>query len=376
MLYRFGSDIQVTSLKRLLGRTLLLGSISVLILWLTWFFWPVGQNNSQVPTPTEYLDIHVHVAGLGNRGSGCFVSKEMCENIRFPIFLWAMGTSIEQLETQGDTILIKSLSQRLVESKRVGRAVILAMDGVVDQKGELDRALTQVYIPNSFVATQTALYDNLLFGASVNPLRHDALARLDAVRAQGALLIKWIPAMMHIDPSDNRFIPFYRRLVELGLPLLSHAGQERSFPGARDEFGDPEKLILPLELGVTVIAAHIATTGEYEGQASMERLTPMFARYQNLYADLSSLTQINKLDYLTDVLQTPGIGQRLLYGSDWPLQFYPLIHPLYHLPDIGIGEARTITELDNAWDRDVAIKEALGVPEEVFLRGEKLLLGQ
>jgi hypothetical protein len=376
MLYRFGSDIQVTTLKRLLRRTLLLGSISVLILWMTWFVWPVGQNNSQVPRPTGYLDMHVHVAGLGNRGSGCFVSEEMRGNIRFPFFLWAMGTSIEQLETQGDAILIQSLSQRLVESNRVGRAVILAMDGVVDQQGELDRSLTQVYVPNSFVATQTARYDNLLFGASVNPLRHDALARLDAVHAQGAVLIKWIPAMMHIDPSDRRLIPFYRRLVEFGLPLLSHAGQERSFPGARDEFGDPEKLILPLELGVTVIAAHIATTGVYEGQGSMERFLPMFARYENLYSDISSLTQINKLDYLTDALQTPGIEQRLLYGSDWPLQFYPLIHPLYHLPHIGIGEARTITELDNAWDRDVAIKETLGVPEEVFLRSEKLLLGQ
>ena len=100
---------------------------------------------------------------------------------------------------------------------------------------------------------------------------------------------------------------------------------------------------------------------------------PMFARYPNLYSEISSLTQINKLGYLVDALQTPGIRYRLLYGSDWPLQFYPLIHPLYHLPHIGIGEARAISDLNNAWDRDVAIKESLGVPEEVFLRSEKLL---
>ena len=362
-------------MKRLLKRGTLIGLVGAFALWLLWLIWPADQA-SIGSQPTSYLDLHVHVAGLGLRGSGCFVSEEMRQNIRFPFFLWAMGTSIEQLETHGDAILIKRLSQRLADSKRVSRAVILAMDGVVDQNGELNRTLTQVYIPNDFVATQTAKYNNLLFGASINPLRHDALTRLDAVHSQGAVLIKWIPAMMHIDPSDKRIIPFYRRLVELQLPLLSHAGQERSFPGARDEFGDPEKLSLPLDLGVTVIVAHLATTGEYEQQASFERLLPMFERYPNLYSEISSLTQINKLGYLVEALKTPGIKQRLLYGSDWPLQFYPLIHPLYHLPHIGIGEARAISNLDNAWDRDVAIKEALGVNEEIFLRSEKLLFGE
>ena len=346
------------------------------ILWLLWLLWPANEAISQDQRQTSYLDMHVHIAGLGKRGSGCFVSQEMRKNIRFPFFLWAMGTSIEQLESEGDALLVKNLSQRLVDSKRVGRAVILAMDGVVNQQGELDTALTQVYIPNDFVATETAQYDNLLFGASINPLRHDALTRLDAVHAQGAVLIKWIPAMMHIDPSDKRIVPFYQRLVELGLPLLSHAGQERSFPGARDEFGDPEKLSLPLAIGVTVIAAHLATTGEYQGLTSFKRLLPMFKLYPNLYSEISSLTQINKLGYLVDALQTPGIQERLLYGSDWPLQFYPLIHPLYHLPHIKIGQARAVTQLDNAWDRDVAIKEALGVPEAIFLRSENLLLGE
>ena len=101
----------------------------------------------------------------------------------------------------------------------------------------------------------------------------------------------------------------------------------------------------------------------------------MFERYPNLYSEISSLTQINKLDFLVTALKVPGLSKRLLYGSDWPLQFYPLIHPLYHFPDMEIDDARAITELENAWDRDVAIKEALGVPEAVFLRSEELLIG-
>jgi hypothetical protein len=362
-------------MRRLLlrGFALLLGG--GLLVWLVWQIWPADPEISQDQRQTSYLDMHVHVAGLGSGGSGAFISKAMRENFRFPFFLWAMGTSIEQLETEGDAVLFKSLSERISRSRRVGQAVILAMDGVVDVNGDLDRDLTHVYIPNEFVATETTRFDNLQFGASINPLRHDALQRLDSVHAQGALLIKWIPAMMHVDPSDERIIPFYRRLVDLGLPLLSHAGQERSFPGARDEFGDPRKLALPLEIGVTVIAAHIATTGQYEDQASFERLLPMFETYPRLYSEISSLTQINKLGYLVDALKTPEIRERLLYGSDWPLQFYPLIHPLYHLPAIGIGEAKAISGIANPWDRDVAIKETLGVPEDVFLRSKEVLSG-
>jgi predicted TIM-barrel fold metal-dependent hydrolase len=247
---------------------------------------------------------------------------------------------------------------------------------VVDERGELDRQTTQVYVPNEFVAEQSARHDNLLFGASINPLRHDALERLRWVHEHGALLIKWIPAIMHFDPSDERIESFYRLMVELDIPLLSHAGQERSFPGAQDHYSDPRKLALPLSLGVTVIAAHIATTGEYDGESSFERILPMFAEYPNLYSEISSLTQINKLGYLASAVDRKDIHDRLLYGTDWPLQFYPLIHPLYQLPHISIPRARAITDLNNAWDRDVAIKEATGVPREVFLRSAELLLNR
>jgi len=65
---------------------------------------------------------------------------------------------------------------------------------------------------------------------------------------------------MDIDPADPRLIPFYKKLVELKLPLLSHTGKEKSFSRSDEEWGDPEKLRLPLSLGVTVVAAHIASS--------------------------------------------------------------------------------------------------------------------
>jgi len=155
---------------------------------------------------------------------------------------------------------------------------------------------------------------------------------------------------------------------------LTHAGSEHAFAHAEDAFGDPARLALPLRLGVTVIVAHIATTGRYFGEESFERMLPMFARYKHLYTDISSLTQINKLGYLKRALAHGGLTQRMVYGSDWPLQFFPLISPWYHINLISVTDAWRIGGIKNQWDRDVALKKAFDVPDEVFHRSARLLL--
>ena len=269
------------------------------------------------------IDMHVHTAGIGAGGSGCFVAPKLRDSYKFAWYLRAFGVSREELEAGGDAIIVQRTAEHIRGSTTVHQAVVLAMDGVINTDGELDKQRTQVYVPNDFVRSETARHRDLLFGASVNPYRPDALAILDELVAAGAVLVKWIPAIMAIDPSDRGIIPFYEKLVEHELPLLVHVGQERSFSGAEDELGDPVRLKLALDIGVKVIAAHIATTGKNEGEGNSERLLPLFEQYANLYTDISSLTQINKLGYLQLALQVPGLSDRMLYGSDWPLQFFP-----------------------------------------------------
>lgn len=324
-------------------------------------------------TGKTIVDLHVHVAGLGYGDSGCFISETMRENFRFPFFLWAMGVTEEDLVANGDRVLLEQLSNRVSASKTVSHAVILALDGYVADNGELDVEKTQIYVPGNFIALETAQHDNLLYGASINPNREDAVERLRDAHASGAVLVKWIPSIMNIDPANAKFETFYKAMAELQIPLLTHTGMEKSFAGAVDELADPRRLQLPLELGVTVIAAHIATTGESEGQDNFERILPMFAKYPNLYADISSLTQINKLGYLARALSVDGVTERMLYGSDWPLQVFPLISPWYHVNHIGARKAWNLGKIENLWDRDVALKAAFGVPDTVFERVGELL---
>ena len=314
------------------------------------------------------IDWHVHTAGLGYGNSGCFVNEKIRSSLRFKFFLSMFGVTRDELKKRGDRIIFTRLDRQIRQSRYVDQAVILALDGVINMDGELDRQRTQVYVPNDFVAYETAKYPALLFGASINPNRPDAIARLEQVHRQGAVLVKWIPSIMDIDPADKKFIGFYRRMAELGMPLLTHTGRERSFASARDELADPLKLELPLETGVTVIAAHIATTGTSNGQDNFERILPMFEKYPNLYTDISSLTQINKLGYLVKALKNPHVTNRMLYGSDWPLQFFPLVSPWYHVNHTGIRQAWHISRIKNSWDRDIKLKEALGVSYSTFER--------
>ena len=188
------------------------------------------------------------------------------------------------------------------------------------------------------------------------------------VKQQGAVLVKWIPSVMNIDPADELYKDFYRLMAELKIPLLTHTGMEKSFSTAIDKLADPKRLVLPLKLGVTVIAAHIASTGESEGQDNFERIKPMLHDYPNLYVDISSLTQLNKINYLKKALSDDVIQSKMIFGTDWPLQFFPLTSPWYHINHISMRDAFHVGGIRNQWDRDVALKKALSVPNEVFAR--------
>ncbi len=314
----------------------------------------------------RFVDLHVHTAGIGAGDSGCFVSKEMENSYKFGIYLKAFGVTRDEVAQRGDALLLERIAQLVAASTNVSAAVVLALDGVVDETGELDRTRTEILVPDTFVARETAKHTNLLFGASIHPYRRDALERLDWAAAHGAVLVKWIPSIMLIDPAEERLIPFYERLKAHGLPLLTHTGEERSFTFARDELADPERLRLPLRLGVTVIAAHVASNGETDGEPNLERLARLMPEYPQLYADISSLTQANRRGDLREVLERPEFAGRLAYGSDFPLINTALVSPWYYPLNLTRDAMARLAAIDNPWDRDVALKQALGLPVEIF----------
>jgi predicted TIM-barrel fold metal-dependent hydrolase len=322
--------------------------------------------------PPAIIDIHCHTAGIGAGNSNCFVSNALRRSWKYHIYLRAFGVTEQELAEHGDAIIIRRLADELKRSRQVQAAVILAMDGVTSY-GKLDLNSTELYIPNSFIATETRNYPNLLFGASINPGRLDALEELDKVADSGAVLVKWLPAIQHIDPADQRFRPFYRRLAELRLPLLCHTGEESSFTFTRNELGDPERLRLPLSEGVTVIAAHAASNGRNHGEPNHERFLRLCTEFPNLYADISALTQINRLGHLRRLLKQRELHNRLLYGTDMPLLRTGITSPWFHSYCLKPATLLRITAETNPWDRDVTLKRELGVTDDIFANSAALL---
>ena len=161
-------------------------------------------------------------------------------------------------------------------------------------------------------------------------------------------------------------------MVALNLPLLSHTGRERSFSRATAECGDPEKLRLPLSLGVTVIAAHIAASEQYHGEPGPARLARLMREYPRLYADISALTQINRAGALKTALTQPEFSGRLLYGSDFPLINTSLVSPWYS-SRLSFRKKWSLWRTRNPWDRDVLLKHELGLDQGTFARPAELL---
>ena len=325
----------------------------------------------------DMLDIHFHAACISEK-FGCYISKASRGKyfgIKFKAYLNAFGVTEEIVSKQNDAKIFKKAHLLVKDSRYISAAVVLAMDGVYDHRGELDTERTQVYFPNEYVARQVNLYENLLFGASINPDRKNAVKDLFDAKKWGAVLLKWLPCTMLFDPADQKYTEFYRTLVQLKLPLLTHVGTESSIDNSAHELCDPLRLELPLKLGVTVIAAHMGSRGDYQGQPAYQRLQSLLKKYPNLYVDNSAILHRNRpADFLTKV----NFGERVLYGSDYPVLNVTVFgYELQMLSrfDQYLSENWKIFihgELTNILDKDVAVKKAMGVPESNFYLYKKL----
>src|SRR5437879_239866 len=91
------------------------------------------------PLPSQrLLDMLCHIAGIGAGDSGCFVSDRLRRSWKFRFYVRAFGCSRRDLRKKGDLVCAEQLSRRLVDSRHVRGAVVLAIDGVVGADGKLD----------------------------------------------------------------------------------------------------------------------------------------------------------------------------------------------------------------------------------------------
>ncbi len=326
----------------------------------------------------RFYDIHVHCIADGPQGKGSFVSRRFRRSIAFRVLKWFSG--FRDGEEGNETAFFSDYLVRSVDSsEHLACAVVLAMDGIYGRDGTLDTDRTHYYVSNDFADGLCSGNRRMFFGASVNPCRRDALDELDRIAGKGAVLVKLLPNSQNIDLSDKRFLPYFRKLNEIGLPLLTHTGYEHTMKVYSQRLGDPARLRNALEEGVTVIAAHSGTgnwgsrklrwlPGFKETFLEFEKLVSV---YQTLYGDISAFASPARACNIRDVLGNGVVGERLINGSDFPV---PCL-PSYFIPPLGWTEYRRLRSIVNPFDRDIAVKRAMGFSDEVFLRAPDVIKG-
>jgi len=154
------------------------------------------------------------------------------------------------------------------------------------------------------------------------------------------------------------------------LPLLAHTGGEHTLPVVRPEYSDPRTLTLPLECGVTVIAAHCATKSGLTDPEYFYEFVKMTERYPNLYGDNSAFTVPIRGRHVRECART-SLVERIVNGSDFPVPVYG--HFPWWRGFVDWPTFRRCERMTNVLERDYQLKLAMGFPPETFTRIWKLL---
>lgn len=344
----------------------------------------------------QVWDMHTHIAGVGDGGTGVEINPQM-ESLAHP---WQSLQKLIYMRascaTTGSGKVDQEFEARLtalVNALPTGaKAVLFAFDHHYTETGAINREHSAFHVPNAYarrwVQTNPARYQ---WAASIHPYRHDALAEL-ARATEGehpAVAIKWLPAAMGMDPASPKCIPFFKALAQLNLPVIVHCGEEKAVHGGNTQhLGNPLRLRHALDLGVRVVVAHCASTGEdTDEDAPSKKRVPsfdLFARLMDspqyrgrLFGDISAIAQRNRpIERIQTIIARTDWHDRLLNGSDYPLPAIFQLTPLSRFVSAGMitkQEKAMISALreHNALAGDLALKrlwrwQGKGLSDTVF----------
>lgn len=332
---------------------------------------------------SKLVDHHVHIAGLGVGGTNAFVNPKMLtwrhpfHRLKLKVYMSSAGVADEG---KADPQAVARLTRLVSSIKDHGKHRLLGFDKHYRRDGSVNLEKTEFYVPNEYVFELAEQHPELFVAnISVHPYRPDAIAELEKWARRGARIVKWLPNAMGIDPSDPKCDPFYEKMKELDLILLSHGGEEKAVEAEEDQkLGNPLLLRRALDHGVKVIVAHCAGLGTNEDLDSKDRRVvdnfDLFLRlmdekrYEGLvFGELSAMTQFNRSGKLQTMLAREDLHERIVNGSDYPLPAVNLLirtRPLVKQGYINADEADSLKEIYdyNPLLFDFVLKRTLRLP--------------
>jgi uncharacterized protein len=320
------------------------------------------------------IDCHVHVVGTGTGGSGCWYRPRGLTRIGEPFLVRAVGLTTRDLHGPDfDRIYIEKLLGLVRGSTRIDCALLLAHELPHRDDGTPMPGLSSLYVPNDHVLRLARDHPEFLAAVSIHPARKDALDELEMCLAHGAAALKCLPNVQGIDWNNRRYTRFLERMAEAGLPLLAHTGSERTMPVMDAKLASPRVLTLPLEIGVTCIAAHAGTGMMLLDPDYFEVFTEMLAKYPRLYGDNSALAALNfrlRPSALRQLIAEP-VAHRILHGSDLPVPSSGLLTWAGRM--LSTADYLASRRIANPLERDAWLKHKLGFSDATFTLAASIL---
>ncbi|MCP4760595.1 MAG: amidohydrolase [archaeon] len=176
---------------------------------------------------------------------------------------------------------------------------------------------------NNYVAFIAKKYPDRIIGfAGIDPRRgKEAISELERCVKKGLKGVKLWP-LTGFYPDNPEFYPFYKRIEELGLPILCHTGS--CPPGTYIKYNRPEYVdTIAVDFPeLKIIMAHVSAP--YSDAA-----ISISAKNKNVFFDISSLQNLlfNSPYFFYQILIRAKLicgVEKILFGSDWPL-FAPIV---------------------------------------------------
>lgn len=316
------------------------------------------------------LDCHVHLVGDGSENSGCwFSTPTLWKKTMAAVMLREAGIPRAAMRGQMDKLYRETLLTHLDTSGLDG-LVLLAQDLPHNDHGDPISG-GSFFVPNDYLFEVCAQRPGKLIPAcSIHPARKDALAELDRCIERGAKVLKLLPNCLNVHCSDETLRPFWQKMAQAKMIFLCHTGGETSVPVLSPKDASPETMRLPLECGVTCIAAHGAGRSMFFDPDYTLKLLEMFKEYPHLYCDNSALCSPLRCRTVRHLL-APGVVDRVIHGGDYPIPITgigPWLFDLITGPEWAMGMREK-----NPLKRDVMWKKSMGFPAETFTRLSQLL---
>jgi hypothetical protein len=271
-----------------------------------------------------------------------------------------IGLQVSGQDPELDRLFVERLRAWVRESS-ICQAVVLACDDVYDAYGTQHPGMSGLFVPNDYVLALARRFPEFLPGVSIHPARKDALDELERCAQAGAVLLKLLPCVQVVECSNLRYKPFWKRLAQLGLPLLAHTGGEFSLPTYRYDLQSVETLRLPLECGVTVIAAHCGAPALPWHRDYFDQFDEMRKVFPNLFGDISALSQATHLRTLG---RLRADSRQVLYGSDYPV--LTSVFWSWTKGWLSWSKFEALRSIRNPLEKKFRLTKALGFPDRIF----------